>query len=98
MTLDQMMLTDKPMLTPEEISDVVGCMPYTINLQAKEDASRLGFPVCMIGTRVRIPRMAFIHWMTYGPQQTVRVVIGGAVNAGTGTNTAGTDAGVPGTT
>ena len=66
MTLEQMRESQKDMLTPEDVSDVLGCAPYTINLQAKEDAQLLGFPVCVTGTRVRIPRMAFLHWMMYG--------------------------------
>ena len=41
-------------------------MPYTINVQAKQDPSKLGFAVSILGTRVKIPRLAFIHWITYG--------------------------------
>jgi hypothetical protein len=66
MTLEQMRDSRKDFLTPEDVSDVLGCMPYTINIQAKEDATLLGFPVCVTGSRVRIPRLAFIHWMMYG--------------------------------
>lgn len=66
MTLDEIRTTTKEMLTPEDVADVLGCQAYTINVQAKQDASKLGFPVMMTGTRVRIPRMAFLHWMQYG--------------------------------
>ena len=66
MTLEQMRDSRKDFLTPEDVSDVLGCMPYTINIQAKEDATLLGFPVCVTGSRVRIPRLAFVHWMMYG--------------------------------
>ena len=27
---------------------------------------KLGFPATLIGTRVRIPRLGFLHWMQYG--------------------------------
>lgn len=66
MTFQEIQESDKDFLTPEDVREVVGCMPYTINLQAKEDASKLGFPVCITQTRVRIPRLAFIHWMMFG--------------------------------
>ena len=66
MTLEQMRESQKDMLTPDDVSEVLGCMAYSINVQAKEDASMLGFPVCVTGTRVRIPRRAFLHWMMYG--------------------------------
>ena len=66
MTFEEIQESDKYFLTPEDVKDVLGCMPYSINLQAKEDASKLGFPVCMVGTRVKIPRLAFVHWMLYG--------------------------------
>lgn len=66
MTFQEILTCDKDFLTPEDVRDVVGCMPYSINIQAKEAPEKLGFPVCMIGTRVRIPRLAFIHWMLYG--------------------------------
>lgn len=63
MTFAEIQKSEKDFLTPEDVKEVLGCMPYSINQQAKEDPSKLGFPVCMIGTRVKIPRLAFIHWM-----------------------------------
>ena len=66
MTFKEIQESDKYFLTPEDVREVLGCMPYSINVQAKEDASKLGFPVSMIGSRVKIPREAFIHWMLYG--------------------------------
>lgn len=58
--------SDKAMITPTEAAPVLGCRPYYINLQAREDASALGFPVCIIGHRVRIPRAPFLAWATGG--------------------------------
>ena len=66
MTFKEIKESDKDFLTPEDVKQVLGIMPYTINLQAKDDPSKLGFAVTMMGTRVRIPRLAFIHWMEYG--------------------------------
>lgn len=55
----------KEMLSPADIAPVLGCHPYAINVAAKEDPARLGFPVCMIGNRVKIPRRAFLRWAGY---------------------------------
>ncbi len=66
MTFQEIVSSDKDFLTPDEVKDVVGCMPYSINIQAKDDPAKLGFPVCIMGTRVKIPRLGFIHWMRYG--------------------------------
>lgn len=62
MTLDQMRSSDKKNLSPLDVSQVLGCSPYSINLQAKADIGKLGFPCYMIGTRVKIPRVAFVEW------------------------------------
>ena len=66
MTLDEIRGTTKDMLTPGDVAEVLGCDPYRINVQAKQDAKKLGFPVSIMGTRVRIPRLAFLRWMQYG--------------------------------
>lgn len=58
--------SEKLMLTPAEVAPILGCQAYAINVQAKEDPAKLGFPVCMMGTRVRIPRRAFLHWIKFG--------------------------------
>lgn len=60
--------SDKLFITPTEAGEVLGCEPYSINLQAKQDIGKLGFNACLIGTRVRIPRMAFIAWVEGGNQ------------------------------
>ena len=52
----------KEMLTPADVAPVLGCNPYAINVAVKEDPARLGFPVAMIGNRVKIPRRAFLRW------------------------------------
>lgn len=53
-------------LTPEQASEVLGCKPYAINVQAQANPSMLGFPVCVMGSRVRIPRRAFLRWLEGG--------------------------------
>lgn len=66
MTLNEIKASNAEMLTPADVAGVLGCQPYAINVQARDDPAKLGFPVCVTGTRVRIPRRAFLHWMEYG--------------------------------
>lgn len=66
MTLYEIMSSNAEFLTPEQASEVIGCKPYAINVQAQADATKLGFPVCVMGTRVRIPRRAFLRWLECG--------------------------------
>ena len=53
-------------LTPEQASEVLGCKPYAINTQAQANPAMLGVPVCVMGSRVRIPRRAFLRWLEGG--------------------------------
>lgn len=66
MTFAEIERCNKDFLTPQDVSEVLGCHPYSINVQAREDIGRLGFPASLIGTRVRIPREGFIRWVKYG--------------------------------
>lgn len=63
MTLSEMKEAGKEWLTPKEVAGCLGCTPYAINQQAAADAGKLGFPVIMVGKRVKIPRKAFIRFM-----------------------------------
>ena len=65
MTLQQIRASGKEMLSPADVAQVLGCNPYSINVMAKADPARLGFPVCVIGNRVKIPRRAFLRWAGY---------------------------------
>lgn len=66
MTFQEIMDSDKDFLIPSDIAGVLNCKQYSINCQAKDDPSKLGFPVCLMGSTVRIPRLGFIHWMMFG--------------------------------
>ena len=63
MSVNEMKGLEKDFLTPMEIAPCLGCTAYAINQQAAADASKLGFPVVIIGKRVKIPREAFIRFM-----------------------------------
>ena len=62
MTLEELKKSDKENLAPTDVCEILGVAPYSINVQAKEDISALPFPCFRIGTRVKIPRAAFIRW------------------------------------
>ena len=63
MTIDEIRASDKVMLTPTDVADVLGVQPYSLNLQAKRDIKALGFSASLVGTRLKIPRTAFLKWM-----------------------------------
>ena len=64
--LQQIIESDEIMLLPKDVAEVLGCKPDSINAQAQNDPNKLGFPVCVMGTRVTIPRQGFLHWLQYG--------------------------------
>ena len=61
-TLDDIKACPKDFLTSADVAPFLRCDAFNINLQAKADPSKLGFPVCVLGTRVKIPRVGFIKW------------------------------------
>lgn len=63
MTLDEIRNSTKEVLTPADIADVLNADPQNIRIQARMAPERLGFPVCVIGTRTKIPKRAFIAYM-----------------------------------
>lgn len=63
MTLDEIRNSTKEVLTPCDIAGVLGSDPQDIRVMAKLHPERLGFNVSVIGTRVKVPRLAFLRWM-----------------------------------
>jgi len=66
MTTQEIERSDLDFLYPKDVAEILHCTPYSINCQAKADPDRLGFAVCVMGSTVRIPRKAFLHWLHYG--------------------------------
>ena len=68
MTMQEIKNSTKDCLIPSDIAEVLGCDKYSINVQVKEDkkngTNSFPFPTILIGTRVKIPRLAFIKAMT----------------------------------
>ena len=64
MTWKQILESEKPILSPQDVAAVMGCHPQVINLLAKRD--QLPFPFFRSGNRTKIPREGFIAWMRGG--------------------------------
>lgn len=50
-------------ITPAVAASVIGCDPNNIRLTAQQRPELLGFPVCVVGRRVKIPRLPFIQFV-----------------------------------
>lgn len=60
MTIEEIMASTKPMLTPADIAPVIGMHQQAINILAREGT--LPFNYIRSGNRTKIPRPAFIRW------------------------------------
>ena len=63
MTLDDMKRLNREFLTPAQVAEVLGCDPHGIRVWARQRPEGLGFPVCLIGSRTKIPKRPFIQFM-----------------------------------
>lgn len=68
MTLEDIQNLEREFLIPADIAPILGVCPYNINVQVREDKqtgiNSFCFPTMLIGSRVKIPRRAFIEAMT----------------------------------
>lgn len=58
-TLKEVEAYTEEFLTPKDVAKVLGCSDQAIRVQANRCPEKLGFPVSVIGTRVKIPKEAF---------------------------------------
>lgn len=67
MTLKEIQACEKDVLTPSDIAKVLHCSPYYITLRARQDkqngTDHFGFPVIVLNSRTRIPRIPFLRTM-----------------------------------
>lgn len=63
MTIKEMCNSDEVFLTPAEVAPVLGSDPQTIRVAAQSRPELLGFPVTVIGNRVKIPRIPFLRFV-----------------------------------
>ena len=63
MTLEEIQTLKKDIITPAQAAQVLECDPHFIRLAARQKPELLGFPVIVIRSRVKIPRLAFVRYM-----------------------------------
>ena len=63
MTLSDIEALDAEVLTCEQVAGVLQHNPQSIRVTARQRPELLPFPVIVIGTRVSIPRRAFLRAM-----------------------------------
>lgn len=66
MTLEELENYPKATLSPDQVAEFLGCNAQSIRSQAQVDAGALGFPVIVMGSSVKIPRLGFCYFMRYG--------------------------------
>lgn len=64
LTIDDLLAMDKVLLTPIEAAAAMHVNPNGLRMTAREDPGSLPFPVMVIGSRVHIPRVPFIQFLT----------------------------------
>jgi hypothetical protein len=66
-TLDDIEAIPKSMLAVMDVREYLGCDANTFRIQAREDKKNrtdsFGFPVMVIGNRIKIPKEPFIKFM-----------------------------------
>lgn len=63
MTLEQIESLPDEILTCQQIAPLLKANPATIHALAMEMPEQLGFPVMVMGNRVKIPKRAFLRFM-----------------------------------
>lgn len=61
MTLEELRNMDAVFITPKIAAQFLKCNPHLIRVQAKTNPAALGFPVTVLKSRTKIPRLPFIQ-------------------------------------
>lgn len=62
MTLDKIRNSTKEVLTPADIAEVLGCDAQDIRIQARTAPEKLGFPVVVVKSRIKVPKIPFLKF------------------------------------
>ena len=62
MTLDDLKRVDRDWLLAREVAPLLGVDPHSVRVAAMLAPERLGFPVCVVGSRLKIPKKPFIEF------------------------------------
>lgn len=68
-TLEEIEACPKAILVPADVAGYLGCEAYSINRAAKDAPGLLGFPITVMGSRVRIPKEGFLRWARGLPKE-----------------------------
>lgn len=63
MTLEELRADTRDVIPAADIESIINSDQQDIRMQAHENPLLLGFPVIVIGTRVKIPRIPFLRFM-----------------------------------
>ena len=63
MTLEDIKAMTGEIITPAVAAEVLGADPHWLRVAARTKPELLGFPVIVMGSRVKIPRRAFIKYL-----------------------------------
>lgn len=63
MTLAEIKELDCDVITPAQAAGVLKCDPHFIRLMARSEPWKLGFPVVVMNSRTKIPRIPFIRYI-----------------------------------
>lgn len=66
MTLDEIEAIPAEVLTPAQVAPLLHLDQDTVRGQARTCPARLGFPVIVAGSRVKIPKRPFLAFMREG--------------------------------
>lgn len=61
-TLEEIENCGQNMLSVADVAEFIGCDPQSVRIQARADASALGFPVIRVGSRTMFPREGFVRF------------------------------------
>lgn len=65
-TLAELEALSGEVLTCQQIAPILGANPATIHGQAVDRPEKLGFPVIVMGRRVKIPKQPFVRFLREG--------------------------------
>ncbi len=68
-TLKDIKAMDCETITPAVAAQVLECDPQLLRIAARDAPHLLGFPVTVIGSRVKIPRLSFLQHMAGSKEQ-----------------------------
>ena len=62
MTMEEIRKSDRYDITLADIAEAIHADQQALRIQAKTEPEALGFPVCVFGTRVKVPRIPFLRF------------------------------------